>query len=76
MSEWQKIETAPKDGTVILTAVAGFTPFANQWIERDGRAQFFVPEEWYDTEDDFLAAFHGITRKPDFWQPLPEPPKP
>jgi hypothetical protein len=60
MMEWQPIETAPKDGTEILTyreaglmAVAVWDPFWKGWICVDG------------------AALMAVTH----WQPLPEPPR-
>jgi len=64
MTEWQPIETAPKDGVYIL-ALCRANPLsprryefarmgARGWIRQDGRA---VPYE------------------PTHWMPLPEPPQ-
>jgi len=71
MSEWQPIETAPKDGTrVILWLKDECFPALAAWI-------MFCPDDeepgWYVFEmgqygDDFNEITH--------WMPLPEPPKP
>ena len=64
--EWQPIETAPKDGTLVLV-----------WDEDTGgafAAQFLVevtgwgnPGEWMD--------WHGMRLlQPTHWMPLPDPP--
>jgi len=62
MSEWQPIETAPRDGTRVLIAdedvwmaVARFWPCNMAW-----------------TED---AASGLKLNEPTHWMPLPEPPK-
>lgn len=58
--EWQKIETAPKDGTEVLAAWSGsplvrIVAYYDRWIEgRDG---------------------DGI-ETPTHWMPLPAPPEP
>lgn len=68
MSEWQPIETAPKDGTRILATGDG-TTVVTLW----GKANHVPLYSWllldvpYDPEDyDFW--------KPTHWQPLPPPP--
>lgn len=69
MSEWQPIETAPRDGTVVL--VCGH-----------GSAGYYVADAKWDTDeeawclfdqpsDDHVWPSHGHTH----WMPLPEPPK-
>lgn len=59
MSEWQPIETAPKDGTPILVADSG--PYA-----------FVV--EWNNKHRAWLGADRSAW-EPTHWMPLPEPPK-
>jgi hypothetical protein len=67
-TEWQPIETAPKDGTPVLgffgltagdeppdMAVTKFNPESGAWISTE------VPFEEFDT--------------PTHWMPLPDPPK-
>jgi hypothetical protein len=58
---WQPIETAPKDGRVILAPV-DFQPFVAllSWCDDD--------TDWID---DFGMVFH-----PTHWMPLPSPPQP
>ena len=64
MSEWQPIETAPKDGSPVLVLGSGWNdpvPTVAVWNEY---------EEW--------AEFTGgetIWPAPNHWMPLPEPPK-
>jgi hypothetical protein len=71
MSEWQPIETAPKDGTpiIVATSAPGFYPRSGWWSDRFG--------EWVVRENE-----SGATRLcPDYagvalthWMPLPPPP--
>lgn len=59
MSEWQPIETAPKDGTEILGLDARFK--AVYWIVKwDGKC--------FDDAENFAPQI-------SHWMPLPEPPK-
>lgn len=69
MMDWQPIETAPKDGRLILMATSPYekvgTPtwsgmYCAYWNEQD--------DEWH---------FHreGIVRNPVHWMDLPAPPK-
>jgi hypothetical protein len=72
VSEWQPIETAPKDGTPVLCF------WRNQYGGKDGWA---VAEFGEPTDKWAEACWHeqGNTEnrfgEPDFWMPLPEPPK-
>lgn len=62
MADWQLIETAPKDGGIILLA------FENE----DGDNDVFVGE-WFEGKGWFILCdkiFH-----PTHWMPLPDPPK-
>jgi hypothetical protein len=71
--EWRSIETAPKDGTHILSKVLreGYMNGNNQtppvvvhWFEGSG----IEPDGWY-------ASNHGSQLvTPDVWMPLPPPP--
>jgi len=77
MSEWQPIETAPRDGTPILVFGGEFTPSVDpprpvesavkceRSIE-DGVLRYFVCDTDY-----YSAEVVG----PTHWQPLPQPPK-
>jgi hypothetical protein len=80
MSEWQPIETAPKDGTPILAygePHSGEPPFGvvrwiaetHEWWERvDAKTKKLVSEE--------AGYWDGAGILPSFWMPLPAPPAP
>lgn len=75
MSEWQPIETAPKDGTPILV----FSPYekrdepTNIIVARYGTAN---GEEFWDYCEEMLSNVSGeIDPSPTHWMPLPPPPK-
>jgi len=60
MSEWQPIETAPKDGQNVLVY--------NKYGIQIGCWSVVQPEWCY--QDTYLPM-----RQPTHWMPLPEPPK-
>lgn len=64
MSEWQPIETAPKDGTLVLT-----------W--GDARACFAV-SYWCPSDEEWMTDFRGKGNEQivyaTHWMPLPAPP--
>ena len=61
VSEWQPIETAPKDGRAVLVLDTGAI-LISQWVDdEDGIG-------WWD---------NGLMEPPPtHWMPLPDPPKP
>ncbi len=59
MSEWQPIETAPKDREIIL---AGQWLMTGGWEVRSG--------QWLATRWPFVGQ-----GQPTLWQPLPPPPR-
>lgn len=59
MTDWKLIETAPKDGEVLVWDGSGFHVASVWWIGDDG-----VPV-WFNG-DAAVSATH--------WQPLPDPP--
>lgn len=78
MSEWQPIETAPKDGTPILT----FGIWAGEIAGRDDRPGIYVAAWRYGGRSDY-DGFHWSCEATDayaawvkatHWMPLPEPP--
>jgi hypothetical protein len=71
MSDWQPIETAPKDG---LHVVCGFEK--NGKI-RTSRAQFSWLERgrWFSHYADKGYGAYPIPFKPTHWKPLPSPPE-
>jgi hypothetical protein len=77
MSEWQDIETAPRDGTTVLLALAQTRTYAGEvWAAfwHDGSKNHWRREGWYDEVDrEHLLIAKPV--QPDFWMPFPEPPK-
>lgn len=69
MSEWQDIETAPKDGTNVILAVAGCEESAEahwngeHWVGCSSEVEYTDP---YDNV--------GVFEHPTHWMPLPKPP--
>jgi hypothetical protein len=64
--EWQPIETAPRDGTLILVAWQNPNKTWDMncmfWFEEDGKG------EWFDYTADYICT-------PTHWMPLPKPPE-
>jgi hypothetical protein len=60
MSEWQPIETAPKDGAEILVIDKAQQCWLSMWNRKT--------EMW---ESDYLDNLKGLTH----WMPLPAPPE-
>ena len=80
MSEWQLIETAPKDGTWIIGAEFHGEDYRYadiyccRWMncyqsaeEYGGDPDLYIRECWDNGKDN--------TELPTHWMPLPEPPK-
>ena len=62
MSDWQLIETAPRDGTEFLA-----------W---DGSGYHVVYSHEFELSNGNHAWFNGdVYVKPTHWQPLPDPPE-
>ena len=60
MTEWQPIETAPKDGTDVLVWCGGAMFIACMDVGR-----------WFFDRTD-----HSVKPIPTHWMPLPKPPEP
>ena len=65
MSEWKPIETAPKDGTLIIV----FRPRGNEHIPH------VSCDYWRKFESGPSWALSNRYYPPTYWQPLPDPPK-
>ncbi len=63
--EWQPIETAPKDGTVVLLAGCR-KPVAAAWLEDE--------IDYWHVDDNKLGPFALRGPAPTHWMPLPKPP--
>lgn len=70
--EWQRIETAPKDGTWILAygnhRRGGCDQLTIKWEKWEG---FAAPGQWISGDDGYAAYLH-----PTHWMPLPSRPSP
>ena len=89
MSEWQPIETAPKDGSrIIIWDPRGKDMAIVSWYKQYDDFYPVLPDEdqhwaiWdgknFDTEyplDDLTLAARRTLQYPTHWMPLPEPPK-
>lgn len=68
MSEWQPIETAPRDGTSVLL----FCPADDCW-------ESYIAQGWYESgifDRRWYAAVdeNPLSPQPTHWMPLPNPP--
>lgn len=72
MSEWQPIETAPKDGTEVLVWALWIDPdtdsFGSGSTFHKARIDKWVRGAWWRTKQ-------SPHMQPTHWMPLPEPPK-
>jgi Protein of unknown function (DUF551). len=68
MGEWQTIDTAPKDGTLILCVCM---KASNGSEDRIGTMQV---DRWVREYNGF-GAFNNRYWPPTHWMPLPSPPK-
>ena len=72
MTDWQPIETAPKDGTNILAWPCSdgwgdeYFPYVVQWVD----ANEYHEGMWREAAGEKYDWFN-----PTHWMPLPEPPK-
>ena len=81
MSEWQSIETAPKDGTIILAKIAGHPcecriKWSEGFIDSDERdcgcwvsVDDDCPEDWTDGVCWFVNADENQSSQPTHWKP-------
>lgn len=68
VSEWQPIETAPKDGTEVLIG-----RFLDGKLPTKAVASFHPSEGWRDAGDIGWGGMYAHVR-PTHWMPLPSPP--
>jgi hypothetical protein len=76
VSEWQPIETAPKDGTYIWLARPG-TMRIGWWASGEKyECHGSIGGGWRDHAlSDTLGGARDLTYAPTHWQPVPEPPQ-
>jgi len=68
MSDWQPIETAPKDGTEFLAAIQVHNTRGDEWWERHVVAVD-------DATGDLISDQPWSLGDYSHWMPLPDPPK-
>lgn len=75
MSEWQPIETAPRDkNEQILLGIKGSRwVAAASWEEVERGRWAWSSGHWKDERG--LTVYMALKDAPTHWQPLPEPPK-
>ena len=73
MSDWQPIETAPKDGTRVLIYVEGFIAVCEMCEEPDGSRRWICGET---TRLDGRVERVQLNACATHWMPLPAPPVP
>lgn len=66
MSEWQPIDTAPKDGTPALFCV---------WNDETQDVLPITSGFWSRLSNRWFSEISGHGIKPTHWMPLPSPPK-
>ena len=74
MSDWQTIESAPKDGAAVLVYTNGGQVTEAYWSS-DNQSWIL---RFYDEDNRFLRAKGGMEIfhiSPTHWMPLPPPPK-
>lgn len=69
---WQPIETAPRDGTFVLTRAGPWQPCITHFATYDGKTRWGSNPEGFMEEDHFLQYWHEVTYEPTHWMPLPD----
>ena len=77
---WRPIETAPRNGTLILLCSAGYQPCAGMWFDKPefdhGKCWLpFAPEGVFECDQDLDDYMGNGFYNPTHWQPLPPPPE-
>jgi hypothetical protein len=71
MSEWQPIESAPRDACVILLCVPG--AFGTQWV---GAGWYDENHDgWWEVNTHYSDAQDGQIHNPTHWMLFPPPPE-
>lgn len=74
MGEWQKIETAPKDGTKVDLWAKCWRAYNDSWeYQRFPDCWWYVPGHEANRRPHWQGLGDGWC--PTHWQPLPEPPE-
>jgi len=71
MSEWQPIETAPKDGSSVLA----YAPLSTD-PHRADKPYRILPMRWDESQCWRTDIMPFVRFSPTHWMPLPAPPEP
>lgn len=71
MSQWQQIETAPRDGTVIDLWAGARRADCFWWVSEDCDDD----SHWRQEYAEVGGCSFAVDATPTHWMPLPEPPK-
>lgn len=71
MTDWQPIETAPRDGTPIIFGYYDGTVCEGYWMG-DPTRNHWGETGWFAIDSDVLTEHPWL---PDEWMPFPPPPK-
>lgn len=74
MSEWQPIETAPRDGAMVLLFVPDGETDDYDEVLGDYRPQAIFVGYWVSEHHWRLAHYSAFSFDPTHWMPLPRPP--
>ena len=80
MTEWQPIETAPKDGSRVLICGSGgeidIASYTEQWSVRDYFVRHAKDDDVYKTVKEECGYWEtDVAFNPTHWMPLPRPPE-
>ncbi len=73
MTEWQPIETAPKDGTRVRLAHS-LDPQSLTMNSKFGTYGMFQEDKWV-CNNAFVCVDHIMRWEPTHWMPIPAPPE-
>ncbi len=73
--QWRPIESAPKNGTLIMACVTGFIPSVVKWVTNDGESRWFQDPESFVEESHFEESWSATRYEPTHWMPLPPSPQ-
>ena len=75
MSDWQPIETAPKDGTIVDLWVYGDRCTNCFWCTGEEFDDEDYTPHWRQQYSEAAGPSFGLDAEPTHWMPLPPPPK-
>ena len=74
MTDWQPIETAPKDKAIML-CVAGWQPCSGRWWPFDSCWASFDWEGHFESDQEMSDYVARSSYEPTHWMPLPPSPQ-